>query len=142
MAPSTILSLLRRPCVVRRVWWANGATVTGGATIECRRLCRLRLVLPGAKLVSGSAMQGNANEVQFVDVTDTALPTGAVSGSPSHRTAPRTPRSSGRAVTDGSFDAAFRFEESSARPLPATATPAESTDANIWLCGFSTTASP
>src|SRR5262245_29894020 len=62
-------------CICRRVWWANGATVSGGATIAVGVYADAGLQ-PGAKLVSGSAVQGSASQVQLVDVTDTVIPPG------------------------------------------------------------------
>ena len=130
---------LAAPCIVRRVWWANGATVSGGATIEVGVYADSGYG-PGTKIISGSATQGTASEVQFVDVTDTALTPGVywiavTSDSATDTTLFRSDISTG-------YDAAFMFEEASASPLPATATPVESTNSNIYLCGFSTTASP
>jgi hypothetical protein len=129
--------VLRAPCVARRVWWANGATTTGGATVEVGIYANVDYG-PGAKLVSGSATQGTASQVQFVDVTDTALPPGlywiaVMCSSATNTTMFRV------SVT---ADAMMRFEEASASPLPSTATPVESTVGNLWLCGFATTASP
>lgn len=131
---------LAAPCVVRRVWWANGATATGGATIEVG-VYSDNGYKPGTKLISGSATQSGATSVQFVDVTDTALPAGLywlaiVSSSATNTTIFRT------AVTLVNYDASFRFEQDSASPLPSTATPVETTTTNIWLFGFATTASP
>lgn len=131
------------PCVVRRVWWANGATVAGGATIEVGVYASSDYG-PGAKLVSGSAVQGDATSVQFVDVTDTSLPVGvywiAISSSSATNTTIM------RATIGGApIDAGMRYQEASASPLPATATPVESTPtgtSNIYLCGFATTATP
>jgi hypothetical protein len=126
-------------CVIRRVWWANGATTTGGATIEVGVYADSGYG-PGAKLVSGSATQGTANEVQFVDVTDTAIGAGLywlalVSDITTNTTLFRVSIAS-------SWDAANRMQEASASPLPSTATPVESSAANAWLYGFATTASP
>lgn len=131
--------ILPAPCIVRRVWWANGAT-TSGATIEVG-IYSDDGYGPGTKLISGSAAQGSSGVVQFVDVTDVSLPPGrywiAVSSSSATNTTLY------RSALSGVYmDAACRFEEASANPLPATATPVESTGVNIYLGGFSTTASP
>jgi hypothetical protein len=135
--------ILPTPCVVRRVWWSNGATTSGGATIEVGIYADSGSYSPGAKIASGSATQGTASQVQFVDVTDVALPPGLfwiaiVSSSATSTTLFRAQTIGGLA----SGDALARFEEESASPLPATATPVEATVGNIYLCGFSTTASP
>ena len=125
------------PLILTRVWWANGATVSGGATIEVG-VYRDAAYKPGAKIISGSATQGTASQVQFVDVTDTFLIPGlywiaVVSSSATNTTMFRGVASA------LSYDAAFRMEEASASPLPATATPVELSATNIYLCGFSTT---
>jgi hypothetical protein len=127
------------PCIVRRVWWANGATVAGGATIECGVYSDSGYG-PGARLVYGSAVQGTATEVQFVDVTDTGLAAGLywigiTSSTNSNTTFFRS------TIGQIAYDASFRFQEA-ATALPTTATPVESAAQSIYLCGFSTTASP
>ena len=127
------------PCVARRVWWANGATVSGGATIEVGIYASLSYA-PGAKLVSGSATQGSASQVQFVDVTDTVLPPGVywlaiLSSSGTNTTFLG-------ALTNTSSDAGERFQEASLGALPSTATPVEATVQTSYLFGFATTASP
>jgi hypothetical protein len=126
-------------CVARRVWWANGLTTTGGATIEVGIYADSGYG-PGVKLVSGSAVQGTASQVQFVDVTDLTLAPAlywiAIRGSSSTNTTIMD------SPITGAFEAAFRFQETSANPLPSTATPVESTSTHLWLCGFATTASP
>jgi hypothetical protein len=130
--------LLPVSCTVRRVWWANGSSPDGGITIECGIYADSGSRSPGAKLVSGSAAQGNATEVQFVDVTDTSLAPGLywVALSTSAITAVF------RTTISAVVDAATLFQEASAYPLPGTATPVEATASTVYLCGFSTTASP
>lgn len=130
--------LLRAPCVVRRVWWANGATVSGGANIAVGVYSDSGYG-PGGLLVSGTAVQGTASQVQFVDATDTALAPGlywiaVASDSATNTTMFRSGIGSG-------YEAGYRFQEA-AGTLPATATPVESSGTTVWLCGFSTTASP
>jgi len=127
-------------CVVRRVWWVNGATTTGGATIEVGVYADSG-AKPGAKLISGSATQGTASEVQFVDVTDTVLVAGRywvaiVSSSATNTTLLRD------STPSASFDAALIMEQATASPLPATATPVEASSAVFYVFGFATTASP
>lgn len=122
-------------CVAKRMWWANGATTTGGATIEAG-LYQDAGSKPGSKLVSGSATQGTASQVQFVDITDTTLYPGLywvalMSTITTNTTVFR--------VSFGAAGDAARFFEQTANPLPATATPVEAANSLIWLCGFSTT---
>jgi hypothetical protein len=131
--------ILPDPCVVRRVWWANGSNTAGGATIEAGVYSDSGYS-PGSLLVSGSATQGTANQVQFVNCTDTTIGPGLYwialrSSSTSSTTLQRRSMS-----TD--FDAGYRFQQASASPLPATATPVESDNSSVWLFGFATTASP
>ena len=139
-AARAVYYCLRVPsCVVRRVWWANGAT-TSGATVEVG-LYADNGHRPGVNLVSGSAAQGTASTVQFVDVTDTGLAGGVVwiammMSSATNTTAFRS------AAAATYVDVTYRLEQASANPLPSTATPVESSASSIWLCGFATTASP
>lgn len=128
----------RSTCVVRRVWWGNGAT-TAGATIEVGIYGNSGYA-PSARLVSGSAAQGTTNEVQFADVTDTVLPPGlywiAVA------TSTTTNTTLFRISLPSNLDAATRYEETGTT-LPSTATPVETTvNQSAWLIGFATTASP
>jgi hypothetical protein len=129
-------------CVVRRLWWANGSSVSASYNIDVGVYTSSNYG-PGEKLVSsGSTAQGTATQVQFVDVTDTTVAPGlywlAISVSSASATIMRISLLGGA----GHGDAAVRFEEASALPLPATATPVEGTVSNIYLCGFATTASP
>jgi hypothetical protein len=128
-------------CTARRVWWANGATVNASYNVDVgiyadngRR--------PGALIVSaGSTAQGTANQVQFVDVTDTTLAPGlywiAVACSSTSATIFRI--NPGLARAPGLY-----FTEASAVPLPATATPVEPSALSgyVHLFGFATTAAP
>jgi hypothetical protein len=132
--------LVPTTCVIRRVWWANGDTVSASYNIDVGVYATSGYA-PGARLVSsGSTAQGTASQVQFVDVTDTVLSPGqywlAVTCSSVSATLFRA-SGYGAAV-----DAALRFQEASALPLPATATPVESDSINHYLFGFATTASP
>jgi hypothetical protein len=130
-------------CVVRRFWWANGVTVSASYNVEAG------LYLdgghkPGAKLITtGSVAQGTASNVQFADVTDTTLAPGLywlfVSCSSTSATFFRSQVSAGAVVYP-----LVGFTQTSIGPgsAPATATPAELSTGNIYLCGFATTASP
>src|SRR5512139_3522493 len=126
-------------CVAKRLWWANGSTVSASYNVDVGVYLDASFK-PGTKLVStGSTAQGTASEVQFVDVTDTTLAPGrywlALSCS-------STSATFFRHQIGVAYEALFRFEEASALPLPATATPVESTSANVWVFGFATTSSP
>ena len=131
--------ILPAACVVRRLWWANGATVSATYNIDCGIYADSGYG-PGTRLVStGSTAQGTASEVQFVDVADTALAPGlywiAITCSSTSATLFRN-------QTSAAYEASLRLIEAAALPLPATATPVESIGANFYLCGFATTASP
>jgi hypothetical protein len=129
--------LLNASLVARRVWWANGATTSGGATIEVGVYADSGYG-PGAKLVGGSATQGTASQVQFVDVTDTSLPPGLywIAITSSSATSTTIFRASVSTICN------VRFQEESAYPLPSTATPVETSNGSLYLFGFATTASP
>lgn len=124
-------------CVARRLWWANGATTTGGATIEVG-IYQSAQFLPATKLVSGSATQGTASQVQFVDITDSVLTPGLIWLAIMASTTTNTTLFRAT-VGNAAYEAPFRFQQSSANPLPSSATPAESSGQNIYLFGFSTT---
>lgn len=131
--------LILAQVVVRRMWWANGATVSASYNIDAGIYADAGYK-PGAKLVSsGSTAQGTASQVQFVDVTDATLAPGrywlAMACSSSSATFMR-------AILNAAFDASLRFEEAEALPLPSTATVSESSSTNNYVFGFATTASP
>lgn len=124
------------PCVhvLTRVWWANGATVSGGATVQVGIYADLNN-LPDVKIVSGSAVQGSAAVLQFVDVTDTVLSPGRYWMALTASTTTNT--TFYRSSMIANYNAARRFEQASA--MPSTATPVESAGLSLWVCGFSTT---
>ena len=127
-------------CVVRRLWWTNGSTVNASNNLDIGIYASTQNREPGVLVVSaGSTAQGTASQVQFVDVTDTTLAPGlywiALTASV---TAASTMRTSLSVTPQG----LIVFSESSALPLPSTATPVESAYGRIYLCGFATTASP
>lgn len=122
-------------CVATRVWWVNGGTVSGGATIQAGIYANvIGDRKPGAKLVSGSATQGTANNVQFVDTTDLTLPPNLYWIALTMSSVTNTTGFGGTIST--STDATWRYQEASA--MPSTATPVVSTDGTAWLFGFST----
>jgi hypothetical protein len=126
-------------CVVRRVWWANGATTTGGATVEVGVYANSSYG-PGAKLISGSATQGTASQVQFADVTDTSLAPGLywlalVASTTTNTTFFLS------SVVSANFEGALKFQQTGTT-LPTAATPVESSSTHAYLFGFATTASP
>jgi hypothetical protein len=122
-------------CVAKRMWWAN---VSASYNVDAG-IYRDNGYKPGARLAStGSTAQGTATEVQFADITDTVLTPGPYwLAFTCSSTSATFLRSSPNFSTVA--DAFYRFEEASALPLPATATPAESSGTNIYLFGFSTT---
>lgn len=131
--------LLPASCVVRRLWWANGGTVSASYNVDVGVYADSGYG-PGTRLIStGSTAQGTASVVQFVDVTDTVLAPGlywlAIACSSTSATFARC------AITAAPAPP-YRHQQLSAFPLPATATPVMSTGTNIYLFGFATTASP
>lgn len=124
-------------CSAKRMWWANGATTTGGATVEAG-VYRDGGFKPGTKLGSKSAVQGTASQVQFVtlDAAVTLTPglwwVALMMSSATNTTVVST-------LLSVSVDISLRFSQITCNPLPATATPAESAGGTFPLCGFSTT---
>lgn len=134
--------LVPTTCIIRRLWWANGSTVSATYNVDVGVYADSGYA-PGVRLVStGSTAQGTASQIQFVDVTDVTLPPGrywlAIVCS-------STSASFFRAVlSSNAFNAAMRLDETSALPLPATATATEAASGalGVYLFGFATTASP
>lgn len=123
-------------CVAKRMWWANGATVSGNVEAGIYLDGGYK---PGAKLITtGSVAQATINVVQFADITDTTLTPGLYWLFLSCST---TSATFFRSTTSLSLDELRRFEQASIGPgsAPATATPVESTNSQIYLFGFSTT---
>lgn len=124
-------------CVVRRLWWANGTSVSGAVNVDVGVYSDSNFK-PATRLVSaGSTAQGTASQVQFVDCTDTVLSPGLywlamVTSSSASGNYMRTSIATGH-------DHAMRMQQSSALPLPSSATPIESTNTRYALFGFSTT---
>jgi hypothetical protein len=126
-------------CVAKRMWWANGATVSGSYNVEAGIYLDAGHK-PGAKLITtGSVAQGTASEVQFSDITDTTLTPQLywlyMSCSTTSATFARG------TLQTASWDELFRFQQASIGPgsAPSTATPAEGAGQSIYLMGFSTT---
>ena len=122
--------------ICKRVWWVNGATVSGGATIEVGVYADAGFQ-PGAKLLSASATQGTANNVQFADVTDTPLTPGLWWLALRMSSITNTTGFSNN-LGGGSGFKARTLEQLSQNPLPATATAVERTTGRTWVYGFST----
>lgn len=125
-------------CIIRRVWWINGSTVSASYNIAVG-IYEDAGYIPGRLIVgSASTAQGTATNVQFVDVTDTTLGPGrywiAVYSSNSSATLFRLSQTSDE-------DQLYQLYEATAS-LPATATPVTSGNVSLYLCGFATTASP
>lgn len=125
-------------CVAKRMWWANGTSVTGNVEAGIY-LDRATGGYPGVKLVTtGSVAQASTNTVQFADITDTTLPPGLVWLYISASSASAT---FFRSTTSGSPFALLGAQQVSIGPgsAPATATPTQRSGSTIYLFGFSTT---
>jgi len=130
-------------CVARRLFWANGSTVSGAYNVDVGIYADSG-GKPGNRLVStGLTAQGTALQLQFVDTTDTVVTPGlwwlAITCSSTSATFYRYDVEAYTA-----FDTVVGLEQASASPLPATATPVEGaqTQPAIYTVGFATTASP
>jgi len=135
--------LVPTTCVARRMWWANGATVSASYNLEAAIYIATAAGDPGTLLVStGSVAQGTASEVQFADITDTVLPPGVywimLTCSSASATTMRG------AVPSVRWNELMILSETVAPgSAPATATPAEpGSGETLPLFGFATTASP
>jgi hypothetical protein len=132
--------LVQTTCMVRRLWWANGATVDAGYNIDVG-IYADSAAQPGVLLLgTGNTAQGTALQVQFAEVTDTTLTPGRYWLAIACSSASATFMVSTLPV--GATNAVTRFEQSSASPLPASATPVETAQLKVYLFGFATTASP
>jgi len=123
-------------CVARRMWWINGASVTGNVEAGIYRDSGFK---PAAKLITtGIVGQSGTNTTQFGEITDTVLTPSLywlyLSESSASATFFRC------TLGSSSYDELFRFQQVSIGPgsAPATATPAESTSQNVYYFGFST----
>ena len=126
-------------CVAKRMWWANGASVSASYNVEAG-IYLDGGYKPGAKLITtGSVAQGTANQVQFADITDTTLTPGLIWLYMSCSSALATFQ---RAQVDtSSYQELVGFQQASIGPgsAPAAATPVERANLNIYQFGFSTT---
>lgn len=129
-------------CVARRMWWANGSTVSASYNVEAGIYTSVDY-LPSAKLVTtGSVAQGTASTIQFADITDTVLSPGMywlyMSCSSASATFFRS------SASTANWAKLIRFTQDSVGPgsAPTTATPVASSSTSIVLFGFATTASP
>lgn len=125
--------------VAKRMWWVNGATVSGSNNIEAGIYLDAGYK-PGAKLVTtGSVAQGTLNQLQFADITDTSIAPGLcwIYMSCSTTSATFFRCTTGSAV----YEELLKFQQASIGPgsAPSTATPAEASSQNIYSFGFSTT---
>jgi hypothetical protein len=58
------------PCVITKLWWQNGATVSGNVDVGV-------YTEEGTRIVStGSIAQAGVSNLQTIDITDQALPAG------------------------------------------------------------------
>jgi hypothetical protein len=118
---------LSRHAIVKKVFWVNGSSVTGNVDLGV-------YAVDGRLIVSsGSTAQSGTNAPQVVDITDTMLAPGpyyiglACSGSAAFM----------RVQPTAQFQRLFGcLEQSSAFPLPATATFAENSSLYVPLAGL------
>jgi hypothetical protein len=120
--------LLPVGCVATKLWWVNGATVTGNVDVGIYDREGNRLVS------SGSTAQSGANTLQTVDVTDTPLSAGWHYLAIACDTATATAATS-TALLQHDHQLGM-FQQTSAFALPSTATFAAPSTARAFLCGF------
>lgn len=124
------------PCVIRKLWWFNGSTATGNVDIG---LYTSSAFMPATRVASGGGTaQTGTNTIQAVDITD-------------YEVAPETLMFLALVADSGSSTFAnqgnltgqlFRpcgyAQQSSAYPLPSTATPVNNlTGSGRVACGVS-----
>lgn len=122
---------------VTRVWWVNGATATGSATVQCGLYTNKggSNPQPGSKILSGSATQATANVVQFVNLSPTVnLSPGIYWIAFTASTTTNTTFFQNTQVAG--MVPMVRMEEANA--MPSTATPVVSGTVRCWNCGIST----
>jgi hypothetical protein len=118
---------LSEPALAQKVWWMNGATVSGNIDVGV-------YTLDGARLFSsGATLQATINVLQEVDITDFWLGRGTYYCVLSASSATAT------LFTDG-FNFHFAkamgwWQAATAHPLPATLTPAAMTSSIEPLFG-------
>jgi hypothetical protein len=127
--------------LLKRVFWANGATTTGGATITAGLYADAGFK-PGIRVVTGGATQNTGggaeaeSKLQFVDVTDKWITPGsywlAIAATSITNTTLQAWSGS------GALNNSYKMQESTGTVLPATATPIQSVSGNFYAFGFST----
>lgn len=128
--------VIPRACVIRRFWWLNGATV-GTDNLQVGLYDNaFASVLLGASTLSA----GTANQIQYDNVTDTAIGPGrywiALWCSGTTATVFRSNN------TGGPRHTAIYDEDSLTGGLPATATPTSPAAVYLPVFGFTTRATP
>jgi hypothetical protein len=102
------------PWIVTKLWWQNGATVTGNVD------CGLYTEEQTRIISTGSTAQAGINAVQSVDVTDTVIPAGTTYFA-LVMSSTGTVWDNGAGADPGGY-AGGGYVQTSALPLPAIAT--------------------
>lgn len=121
--------VLPEPATLTALWLLNGATATGNVDIGVYNSSFTRLISSGATAQSGTSA------VQFFDVTDTLLPRGVVYLGISLSSGTATTIRYGAGI-QGLCSALGMVQQSTAHPLPSTATPATMGQAYIPVAGM------
>lgn len=136
--------VISQPCVAYRLFWLNGATVSGTNSVQVGIYNDNDSGDdgPGTSIILGTATtQASINVCQFDDITDTSLSPGrywlALWCNNATSTFFRQSPSNLHARMLGGY-----LESSLAGGLPATATPAQATSPYIPIFGFTTISSP
>jgi hypothetical protein len=126
--------------VIRRFWWANGATVSGSRTLIAALYADTGGFKPGVRLgTTAATAQGTANQLQFAAPSggDFSISPGLYWMSLACDSVSGAPTGFGANMLTAT-NLVGAYQEATTTP-PATATPVEKTSAVYYLCGFSTT---
>jgi hypothetical protein len=124
------------PYPVKRLWWINGSAGSGSGHVDVGIY-----TIGGARIVStGSTVMSGASAVQYVSL-GTAIILGPGSFYMAYTNDGTTNRSFGYAPTAAQGRQSGFLMQASALPLPASATFATTTVANMPFCGITRTAS-
>jgi hypothetical protein len=105
---------IAHPWIVTKLWWQNGATVTGNVD------CGLYTEEQNRILSTGSTAQAGPNAVQSVDVPDTVIPAGTIYFALVMSSTGTVWQNVNNGDAAGYIESAYI--QTSALPLPATAT--------------------
>jgi hypothetical protein len=127
-------------CPVRRFWWVNGATVSGGANLRAALYADDGTYKPGRRVdTTGATVQGTANQIQFANAN------GVVARPGLHWIALGSDLATNTTIfgigTGLNLVLPLKFQEATATP-PAVATPIAAAVAGYYVFGFSTVSSP